>query len=760
MSVRTRRARKHSRTHIVGFGLAGVLGFIALLLIALALSVGALVDSWLQNLPDYTSADAYLVAEPTDVYDANGNTIAEYYLQNRRSVTQDEVSPYVLEGTVDTEDVRFYQHNGVDPQGIARAIVVQFTGGSEGASTITQQLVRNTVLSNEQFEQTLKRKVREAYIAIQMEKMYSKDQILMMYLNTIYYGHSAYGIEAASITYFNKDAKDLTLAEAALLAGLPQSPTYYDPTVNPEAAVTRRNTVLDRMLTAGDITQEEHDEAQAEPLTLNEGTVMDATGTYPYFTDYVKTLLLQDFDQETILKGGLKVYTTIDPDMQAAAEKAVTDRLNSIGNSKLQSALVAVDPSNGYIKAMVGGRDYSSNQYNMATQAARQPGSSFKTFTLTAALSQGMNPDILLNCNSPQQILSTWRVQNFDNFSYGTVTLRTAIALSSNTGLAQVAVAIGADNIVSTAKAMGIDVDLPAYASITLGTTGVPVIQMAEAYATLASGGVHNDTVAITKIEDRNGNVVYEHQDEGTQAIDPAVAATATDVLEGVVSNSYGTANVVQQNLTVDQPVAGKTGTSENYRDLWFVGYTPELSVAVWSGYEEEATVMVNGTYGHPSNTSCLIWTDFINQALAGVARQEFPTTDQTIDYKDSSSWSFSGGNYGTGSSSSGYSGYSSSSSSTSSSTSPKSSSSYGYSSGTSSKSYSNSTTSGTTSGTSSGTTSETSSGTTGTGSTGTGGTTSGSTGTSGTTSGSTGASGGTGTSSSGTSSQGTSTNG
>ncbi|MDD5800016.1 MAG: transglycosylase domain-containing protein, partial [Coriobacteriales bacterium] len=440
MSVRTRRARKHSRTHIVGFGLAGVLGFIALLLIALALSVGALVDSWLQNLPDYTSADAYLVAEPTDVYDANGNTIAEYYLQNRRSVTQDEVSPYVLEGTVDTEDVRFYQHNGVDPQGIARAIVVQFTGGSEGASTITQQLVRNTVLSNEQFEQTLKRKVREAYIAIQMEKMYSKDQILMMYLNTIYYGHSAYGIEAASITYFNKDAKDLTLAEAALLAGLPQSPTYYDPTVNPEAAVTRRNTVLDRMLTAGDITQEEHDEAQAEPLTLNEGTVMDATGTYPYFTDYVKTLLLQDFDQETILKGGLKVYTTIDPDMQAAAEKAVTDRLNSIGNSKLQSALVAVDPSNGYIKAMVGGRDYSSNQYNMATQAARQPGSSFKTFTLTAALSQGMNPDILLNCNSPQQILSTWRVQNFDNFSYGTVTLRTAIALSSNTGLAQVAV--------------------------------------------------------------------------------------------------------------------------------------------------------------------------------------------------------------------------------------------------------------------------------------------------------------------------------
>ncbi len=639
MSVRTRRARKHSRTHIIGFGLAGVLGFIALLFIALAVSVGTLVDSWLQDLPDYNSADAYLVSEPTQVYDANNNVIAEYYLQNRRSVTKDQVSPYVLEGTVDTEDVRFYQHNGVDPQGIVRAVLVTFRGGSEGASTITQQLVRNTVLSDEQFEQTLKRKVREAYIAIQMEKTYSKEQILMMYLNTIYYGHSAYGIQAASVTYFNKDAKDLTLAEAALLVGLPQSPSYYDPTENPEAAIQRRNTVLDRMLTAGDITQEEHDEAQSEPLTLNQGQVIDPQDTYPYFTDYVKSLLLQDFDQDTVFQGGLKVYTTLDPNMQEAAQDAVENRLSSFGNAELDSALVAVEPGTGYIKAMVGGRDYSSNQYNLATQAERQPGSSFKAFTLVAALRAGMSPDIYINANSPMQITSTWKVQNFGNYSYGTITLREATARSSNTAYGQVAVAIGADSIVQAAKDMGVDVDLPSYPSITLGTTGVPPIQMAEAYATLATGGVHRDTVAITKIEDRNGNTVYEHEDNPEQTVDAAVAQTATDVLEGVITSGNGTANVVNNMLGINQPVAGKTGTSEDYRDLWFVGYSPQLSVAVWCGYRQEGTVYIHGTYGHPNTTSCLIWADFMNSALEGADRQEFPKTDEKIDYKSSSSF-------------------------------------------------------------------------------------------------------------------------
>ncbi|MGN0076658.1 MAG: transglycosylase domain-containing protein [Parafannyhessea sp.] len=640
MSIRTRRAHKHASTHAVGFGIAGFFGFVALLTLALFASLGTVVSNWLKDLPDYTSADAYLVAEPTTVYASDGSTIAEYYLQNRRSVKNSAISKYALEAIVDTEDVRFYQHHGVDPQGILRAIAVQLGGGSEGASTITQQLVRNTVLSKEQFDMTIKRKVREAYIAIQMEKMYTKKQILNMYLNTIYFGHSAYGIEAASITYFNKHAKDLTLAEAATICGLPQSPSVYDPIKNPTAAKKRRNIVLDRMYAAGDITKKQCEAAKKEDLVTNPGTLTDNTGKYPYFTDYVKTLLEKDFDSDTILQGGLKVYTTIDPSIQAAAEDSVKKNLESFNNDKLQSALVAIDPSTGYIKAMVGGRDYNTNKYNLATQAERQPGSSFKTYTLCTALNEGMNPQIYINCNSPLQASPTWSVSNFNHTDYGTITLAKAFAVSSNTGFVQVIQAVGASKVAAMAKAMGVDVDIPAYDSITLGTVGIPVVQMAEGYATVASGGKHRDSVAITKIEDRNGNVVYKHKDSAKQVFSTAVADAAIDVMKGVVSTG-GTASVVSSTLKVDQPVAGKTGTTEDARDLWFCGITPQLSVAVWCGYTDEATVYVNGATAHPATTSVPIFVDFINSALAGQARKEFPTSNETVTYKANSTWKF-----------------------------------------------------------------------------------------------------------------------
>ena len=648
MGVRQRRARRHSRTHIVGFAVAGFFGFFALLGAALVISMGSLITSWLQELPDYTSADAYLLSEPTQVFDTNGTVIAEYYLQNRRSVDMDQVSDYVLKGIIDTEDKRFYKHNGIDPQGIARAVYAQLSGGSEGASTITQQLVRNTVLADEQFDKTLKRKVREAYLAMQMEKMYTKDQILMMYLNTIYFGHSAYGIEAASITYFNKHANELTLAEAATLCGLPQSPSYYDPIANPEPATERRNIVLDRMLEAGDITQEEYDVALAEPMVTNEGHFMENTSTYPYFADYVKSQLNEKYGTDMVFQGGLKVYTTIDPDYQEAAEEAVKKRLDEIGDTELEAALVAIDPLTGYIKAMVGGRDYNISQFNLATQARRQPGSSFKAFTLIAALQEGMNPDIYINCNSPLTVSPTWTVQNFGNEQYGTITLRNAFALSSNTGFVQVVEAIGADRLVDTAHAMGIKVDLGAYPSLTLGTDGVPPVEMAEGYATIAAGGIHRESTAITKILDRNDAVLYEYQDQPTQAVEPAVATVAIDVMEGVTTFG-GTAYTVGESLQVDQPVAGKTGTTENYRDLWFCGITPQLSVSVWVGYREEREIFVGYDNGHPYNTACPIFTYFINDVLEGVPRAEFPTSEVLPTYKDNSEWQFLAGSYNWG---------------------------------------------------------------------------------------------------------------
>ncbi len=649
MGIRTRRARKHSSTHAVGFGIAGVFGFIALFALALALSLGTIVDSWLQDLPDYESADAYLVAEPTIVYAADGTEIAQYYLQNRRSITLDEISDYVKKGTVDVEDERFYQHNGVDPQGILRAIVSQLSGRSEGASTITQQLVRNTVLSSEQFDQTLKRKVREAYIAIQMEKTYSKDQILNMYLNTIYYGEGAYGIEAASVTYFNKHASELTLAEAATLVGIPNSPSYYDPFVNPDACVERRNKVLGNMLAQGDITQEEYDAATQEELILNPGSLQDETsGSYPYFTDYVKSLLQNDFDNDTILKGGLRVYTTLDPAKQEAAEEAVDDLVSMSGNDQLSAALVSIDNTNGHIVAMVGGTNYGYDEsqgqssINLAT-SQRQAGSSFKPFMLMAAMIDGMSPTVILNCNSPMQITSTWTPHNYENAQYGYVTLARATELSSNTGYAQVVMAVGVDKLIQTAHLMGIDSDLQSVPSLVLGSSGVTPLEMCEAYTVFATNGVHRDAIAITKIEDRNGNIVYEHEDDPQQVIDEGVAQDAREVLEGVVDAGY-TTNYVHRYFTANQPVGGKTGTSDKADNLWFCGFTPQLTTTVWVGNRDNnRAAYYRGALATTPTTAQPIWTNYMNAALSGVAREEFPVSTETATYKSNSSWTFVG---------------------------------------------------------------------------------------------------------------------
>lgn len=638
MTARTRTARKSAKPRIGKFILLGILIFLVSLAIALASAGFALARSWLSDLPDYTDSDAYLLAEPTTVLDADGNVIAEFYLENRTPISIDQVSEYVIEATIDTEDVRFYQHNGVDLQGILRAILVTLTGGSEGASTITQQVVRNTVLKDERFERTLSRKVREAYIAVQLEKMYTKDEILMMYLNTIYYGAGCYGIEAAAETYFGKTAAELTLAEAATLAGLPQSPTSYDPTRNPEVALERRNIVLGRMLSAGDITQEQYDEAVASQLEIHY-TPRESSGAYeyPYFVDYVKTQLSSMFSTDIIFKGGLTVYTTIDPEIQQCAQDAV-DSVIGLATDDLEAALVAIDPDTGYIKAMIGGKDYNTDQFNLATQARRQPGSSFKTFTLTAAIQAGMSPDIVINCNSGIQV-GDWVVNNIGNGNWGYLTLRQATYWSSNSGYAQVIHEITPAAVIEVAHAMGITSELEEYDSLTLGVDGCSVLEMASAYGTLATGGVHHEATAIIEVDDRNGNPLYTASTEGTQAITPEVAHAVTEVLEGVVT--YGTGTEAQ--LTVDQPVAGKTGTTDDNRDLWFVGYTPQLSTAVWVGYRTEREIYYLGSAGSTHTLPNPIFSRFMSAALEGVEREEFPTASDPV-YLPNSSWSISVG--------------------------------------------------------------------------------------------------------------------
>lgn len=645
MGPRQRHSRKRAKTHALPIIIASFFGFLLLAGTAFGIGMIGVVDTWLQDLPDYTDTDLYLMSEPTTILDADGNVIASFYTQNRTTVSLDQISDYVINGTVATEDERFYEHGGFDLVGIMRAAASQITGGSEGASTITQQLVRNTILSDEQFDITLERKVREIYLAVKMEEIYSKDEILNMYLNVIYYGHGAYGIEAAAQTYFSKSASDLTLAEAALLVGLPNAPSQYDPTINPELAVQRRNTVLDRMLRNGYISQEEHDAAQAEELQLNvsetSGTGVDINA-YPYFVDYVRSLLSDEFDYDQIFSGGLTVKTTIKPSVQQSAEASVQDQLNKFDEDGLEAGMTVIDNDNGYIVAMVGGRDYyADNQHTNHAITQRQTGSAFKAFTLATAIDQGMSPDIIINCSSPQTFDDgSYKVSNYDNHSYGYISLARATEVSANTGYVQVAKAVGIQNVIDMCHNLGIDDEMNAYSSLTLGTKELSTLQMAEAYSTFAMGGEHRDAVAITEIQNRNGEVIYQHEDSPERVLDASVAAEINDILQGVISS--GTATGAQ--LSVNQPFAGKTGTTEAPSDLWFCGYTPQYTMAVWTGHSgSNQRVTVNGRRARTSDLPIPIARNFFNTVLDGVEREEFPAADRQITYQDDSVWEVDG---------------------------------------------------------------------------------------------------------------------
>lgn len=637
MASRARRNRRGARHGKTGFRF-GTIGLAILgVLVACCIGVVALCAVWLQDLPDYNDASAYNYAEKTKVYANDGTTLlAEFYLENRDPIDLEDMGKYVPAGTVATEDERFYQHNGIDLMGIARAVWVNVTHtGHEGASTITQQFVRNTILADEATESTLKRKVREAYIAIKLEETYSKEGILQMYLNTINYGQGAYGIQAAAQRYYSKDAKDLTIAQAATLIGIPQSPTYNNPIDNPKNCQQRRNLVLDRMLTNGVISQQEHDEAQAEDLNLNVSAVSTGDGMYKYkyFTSYVRETLLKDYSTDEVFKGGLTVITTLDPKVQDAAEKAAQTKLSSL-SSNLELAMVSVDPDTGFIKALIGGRDYDSNEFNLATQAKRQPGSSFKTFTLLAALNDGVSPDTNLDCSGHVNI-NGWQVENYGGTDYGTRSIKSAFAVSSNTGFAELCTEIGADKVVDMAKKCGIESDLDAYPSITLGSEEVTVREMAQAYATIANGGTKREAVCIESIKDSNGITIYKADTKGEKVLDTALTQAATEVMEGVVTNGTGRGAAIDNG----QPVAGKTGTSENWRDKWFCGITPQLSTAVWIGGRDEVRM--------PSSVACDgVYGDFMSRVLSGQSIEEFPTSDTKLTYTTT--------NFGHGSGSSG----------------------------------------------------------------------------------------------------------
>lgn len=625
------------RTHAVKWALVIMMAVLCFVGYAGFQGVLHVMEGWTKNLPSIEDTDFTNTSRESVMYAGDETTLlAEFQLEKRDPVTYEEISPYVLQGTVDTEDVRFYEHEGVDIPGIARAFVNNIRGGNlEGASTITQQLVRNTVLSEEANDISFERKIREAELAIDLEKRFSKDDILVKYLNIINYGDGCYGIEAAAQNYFQVSALDLTLTQAATLVGIPQSPTYLNPKEYPDACLERRNVVLDRMLAAGDITQQEHDDAQAEELGLNPAPDAPADGiyAYPYFTSYVRTLL---FDENNpygcsyadLFKGGLTIYTSLDPTMQDAAQAAVDNQRANM-DASLDASIVAVDVKTGQVKAMTRGVPYGQgegeSQVNIATGdggTGRQAGSTFKAFTLAAAIEQGISPQTLLDCSSPLKAGQDGAPQDFENFggaSYGVQTLQSATAISSNTGYLRLSNTIGQSSTTEMASRLGVTSPVNPVYTATEGVADVNPLEMASAYATLASGGVKHDPVVITKILDRDGTIIYPTEEATSERVlDEAVSAATTKVLQTVFTQSGATGNSAR--LNNGQPAAGKTGTASLFTDHWLVGYTPSLSCAAWIG-DPSGSVPTD-----PSLTANALWKDFMDRATEGQTIENFPT--------------------------------------------------------------------------------------------------------------------------------------
>ncbi|MDX6507532.1 MAG: penicillin-binding protein, partial [Gaiellaceae bacterium] len=553
--------------------------------------------------------------------------------QSRVLVPSNEIAPVMRQAIVAIEDKRFYEHRGVDVHGILRAVVqdLRHQRDVEGGSTITQQLIKNTYVHN---QRSIGRKLKEAAYAWQLEQRWSKDRILTAYLNTIYFGNGAYGVQQAALTYFHHGADQLGWAEAALLAGIPSDPSRYDPVTNPKAARERRNIVLKAMLDQGDVTNAEFVNASRARLPLADDVHLSGErGPAPYFTNYVEQQLIDRYGSGRVFGGGLHVRSTIDLNLQRIARQSITKSLTDPNGPS--AALVAVDPRDGSVLAMIGGNNYRKSQFNLAVQGERQPGSSFKPFVLATALADGISPDSQF-VSGPVQIPlgdKLWYVHNYENSDLGRISLATATQESDNTVFAQLTQLVGPGAIVRTAKRLGITSPLKNYFAIGLGAEAVNPLEMARAFSAFANGGKRIDGAsfgnrprAVSVVRNEAGRIVDNNAPVGRQVLTANTAALVTSLLQGVVRAGTG----VKAQLSDGRAVAGKTGTTENYGDAWFVGYTPQLVAAVWVGYPTKLRPMLteyNGQAVAGGTFPALIWKTFMERALAYLhdPPQDFP---------------------------------------------------------------------------------------------------------------------------------------
>ena len=555
------------------------------------------------------------------IYASDGKTVLAVLHgdESRVVVDSNEIAPVMKQAIVAVEDRRFWAHRGVDFKGIMRAVWADVRNKRlvQGGSTITQQFVKNTYTKK---ERTISRKLKEAALAWQLERRWSKDRILTAYLNTIYFGNGAYGVEMAARVYFHSHASQLTLPQAALLAGLPASPGAFDPVENPARARLRRATVLNLMVGQGLITRKDAMEANHQRLPKAKNVRLPAgKSRQPYFAEYVKQQLIPYYGSGTVLGAGLKIYTSIDLDIQRAAEDAIKQWLPEKGDPA--ASLVAIDPRDGRVLAMVGGRSFRKSQFNLAVQGERQAGSSFKPFVLATALSQGISPQTTF-ISKPTVINlgdKLWAVNNYENAYLGTIDLTDATTFSDNAVYAQLTAQVGPKNVARMASRLGITSHLNDYFAIGLGVNAVNPLEMARAFGTLANGGeridgslLGNRPRAVMRVVD--GKRVDRNQPVERPVLDPQQNAMLTSMLENVVKSGTG-----KRAALTDRPAAGKTGTTENYGDAWFVGYTPQLVTAVWVGYPNKLQPMLTQFDGLPvagGTFPALIWKTFETKAL------------------------------------------------------------------------------------------------------------------------------------------------
>lgn len=592
----------------------------AAVILGLFAMIGGLLYLRTQALP------AAVVSQTSQIYDSRGHIIDTFHDgENRRSVELANISPYAVQATLAIEDRRFFDHLGFDLRGMGRAALVNLQSLSkrQGASTLTQQLARNLYLSH---ERTWTRKLKEAMYTAQLEMAYTKEDILTMYMNQIYYGHGAYGIEAAAERYYGKRAAELTLAESAMLAGVPKGPKYYSPYMNMKNAKDRQRLILNAMAEGGAITQEEADAAYQEVLAFKPFESGNGGGYAPYFRDYIRMVAVDQLgiDEALLTQGGIRIYTTLDPDAQNAAEQAVKDAFPA--DSEQQAALIAIDPRTGHIKAMVGGRDYRKNQFNRVFATTRQPGSAFKPFVYLTALEQGMTPTSRFMSEPASFIYDEGRQvyeprNHNDHYFNEEIDMRTAIASSDNIYAVHTIMAVGPEQVAETTRRLGISSPLKPVPSMALGTFPISPFEMASAYGAFANGGVRIEPIAITRIEDRTGRVLYEAQPRAVQAASPAHAYVVTHLLESVFDPG-GTAHRVS--AAIKRPVAGKTGTTAY--DAWLVGYTPELAAAVWVGYDKDRAITQA-----EAHRAAPIFASFIEGALASVPPKLFPMPEGVV---------------------------------------------------------------------------------------------------------------------------------